>query len=575
MKRPPIVFVFLGLLDIAGIGCIPKATTGEAGGSGGRSSGGSTSSTGGLAGAGGAASGGSQTSSSGASVGGAAGSGGRSGSERTTGSGGAPASGGAAASGGRTGTGGRIGTGGSTGSGGAGGTGGMASTGGTGPAGETTATGGTTSAGSCSISITSGAMSSKMPTVGVVEWTTTLSNASSAQIVYTLNNADAGILNKGGTAPVNLKNTSYRTLLLGLKPSSTYTFHVEATSSSGTTCKSADSTLTTGTLSGAPTVTRTATKPQAQANGFIVACGGIHGGNGVGGFILDADGTVVWYSAGPKQCSRAHMDYEGVNMWMLSLNVGNSGGEMRFVSMDGQNSKTQVGGLTTGHHDFTVLPGKIAAMAWAASGADPESNLVEMASDGSGSPTTMFKIGSNLYVGGTSMTGGGSNTYHANYILYHPTDDSYTIADRNPNVVVKVKHDGTPVWQIGGNCTSAKAPKCASGTWQVNHGHDFDGAGNMLIFNNGRSGSAHVLELKVTETTSAISFTTVKDFTPGGASTSMGDVQFLPNGNMLLTVSSDGFLYEVDSSWGTVQKLTTGLGYAEWRESLYGPPSRK
>jgi hypothetical protein len=414
-----------------------------------------------------------------------------------------------------------------------------------------------------------------MATVGVVEWTTTLSNPSSAEVVYTLNNAGSSILNKGGTAPVNLKNTNYRTLLLGLKPSSTYTFHVEATSSSGTTCKSADSTLTTGTLSGAPTVTRTATKPSAQANGFIVACGGIHGGASVGGFIVDADGTVVWYMAGPSQCSRARMDYEGVNMWMLSLNVGNTGGEIRFVSMDGQNSKTKVGGLTAGHHDFTVLPGKIATMAWAASGGDPESNLVELASDGSGSPTTMFKIGSNLYAGGAGMMGGGSNSYHANYIIYHPADDSYTISDRNPNVVVKVKHDGTPVWQIGGSCTNAKAPKCASGTWQVNHGHDFDGAGNMLIFNNGQSGSAHVLELKVTETASAISFTTVKDFTPGGSSTSMGDVQFLPNGNMLLTVSSDGYIYEVDSSWSTVQKLTTGLGYAEWRETLYGPPSRK
>ena len=243
--------------------------------------------------------------------------------------------------------------------------------------------------------------------------------------------------------------------------------------------------------------------------------------------------------------------------------------------MDGQNSKTKVGGLTSGHHDFTVLPGKIATMAWASSGADPESNLIEMASDGSGSPTTMFKIGSNLYAGGTSAMGGGSSTYHANYIIYHPAEDTYTISDRNPNVVVNVKHDGTPVWQIGGSCTGAKAAKCASGTWQVNHGHDFDSTGDMLIFNNGKSGSAHILELKVTETASAISFTTIKDLVPGGSSTSMGDVQFLPSGNMLLTISSDGQIYEVDSSWSTVQTIKTGLGYAEWRETLYGPPSRK
>jgi hypothetical protein len=111
-------------------------------------------------------------------------------------------------------------------------------------------------------------------------------------------------------------------------------------------------------------------------------------------------------------------------------------------------------------------------MVWTTSNTtDPESNLVELASDGSGSPTTVFKIGSNLYAGGASAMGaGGSNTYHCNAILYHASDDTYTIGDRNPNLYVKVKHDGTPLWQIGGSCSGAKAPKCASGTWQVNHG---------------------------------------------------------------------------------------------------------
>jgi hypothetical protein len=181
--------------------------------------------------------------------------------------------------------------------------------------------------------------------------------------------------------------------------------------------------------------------------------GGVGGGSSSSGgaYIIDADGTVVWYAAGPSQCSRARMDFEGVNMWMLSLNVGNSGGEMRFVSMDGQTSKTSISGLSAEHHDFTVLPGKIAAMVWTTSGTrDPESNLVAMASDGSGSATTVFKIGSNLY---------SSSTFRCNSIIYHPADDSFTISDRNPNLYVKAKHDGTPVWQIVGSCSS-----CPMGT---------------------------------------------------------------------------------------------------------------
>jgi hypothetical protein len=53
------------------------------------------------------------------------------------------------------------------------------------------------------------------------------------------------------------------------------------------------------------------------------------------------------------------------------------------------------------------------------------------------------------------------------------------------------------------------------------------------------------------------------------------DWQFPPNGNMLLTFSGDGHIDEVDPSWSTVQTIKTGLGYAEWRETLCGPPSRK
>jgi len=550
------------------------ASKGGTSGSGGSSSQGGTSGQGGSSGSGGSsAKGGSsgsggQTSSGGATATGGSSGGSSGGSGGKTGSGGASNSGGSSGSGGASGSGGSKATGGTAASGGSASSGGMTAAGGS--TGGSSSAGGSSGSGNCSITVSMNAPSTKMATVGVVEWSTTLANLTSAKIVYTLNNAASTILNKGGTAPVDLKKSNYHTLLLGLKPSSTYTFFVEATSASGT-CKSADNTLTTGALSGAPTITRTATNATAQANGFIVTSGGQ---NGKGAYILDADGTVVWYSDAPSQCSRALMDYEGANMWMMALNVQNGGGEMRYMSMDGQKSAGNVSGLSSAHHDFTVLPGKIATMVWTATGMDPESNLVEHSSDGSGAATTVFKIGSNIYAGGTSAFGGGTNTYHCNAIHYHAADDSYTIGDRNPNLYVKVKHDGTPVWQVGGSCTGAKAPKCAPGTWQINHGHDFDKNGNLLIFNNGQSGASHVYEFKLTETASAITTSTVKDFAPGTTSNVLGDVQRLPNGNTLITYTTAGQILEVDASWATVQTLKGSFGYADWRETLYGPPAR-
>jgi hypothetical protein len=427
--------------------------------------------------------------------------------------------------------------------------------------------------GTCSFSLLSNAISPKMATVGVVEWSTTMSNLASASVVFTLDGAGASVLNRGGTAPVDLTKPNYRTLLLGLKPSSNYTFHIDATDVNGASCKSQDFALpATGTLPDDVNVSRTVSNPSAQAKGFIVTSNGITDGNYA--VIIDADGVVVWHADAPDQCTRARMDYEGANMWMVAANEENLGGEMRFVSMDGQTTMTNISGLANAHHDFAVLPGKIAAMVWTASGIDSDSALTEMNSDGSGEPTLDFIIGSNLYVGGTVPY----ERYHCNSVLYHPTDDSFTIGDRYPNLYVKASHAGDILWQLGGTCEGAPAgpSNCVPETWQVNHGHHLLDDGTMLLFNNSTGGApSHVLEFKLSTAAGALSATLVEDFTSGDLNSDvLGDVQRLPNGNTLITYSTAGEILEVDPSWNTVQTITGTYGYADWRETLYGPPSK-
>lgn len=455
-----------------------------------------------------------------------------------------------------------------TGRGGAGGAGGATvSTGGAGGAGG---------AAGCAFSLATNALSPMMPTVGIVEWSTTLPNLASANIIYSLNGADAGLLNVGGTAPVDLGKAGYRTLLLGLKPSSDYTFHIEATDTNGDVCRSPDYPLpTTGTLLAAPQISRTAVNPAAQAPGFIVTSSGLTYGNYA--IIIDADGTVVWYAPTPNTCSRARLDYEAANMWMVDVNEDNSTGEMRFVSLDGQTTMTNIGGLSSAHHDFAVLPGKIAALVWATADANAESNLVEMSSDGSGSPTTVFEIGPNLYVGATATGQPSTTSYHCNSILYHPADDSFTIGDRFPDLYVKVSHAGVLEWQFGGSCANAPAgaSHCVSESWQVNHGHHLLDDGTMLVFNNNVHGQpSDVLAFQL-DTVGTMSATALGDFTSGNLTSNvLGDVQRLPNGNTLVTYSTDGEILEVDASGAPVQALTGSYGYADWRPTLYGPPPR-
>jgi hypothetical protein len=259
------------------------------------------------------------------------------------------------------------------------------------------------------------------------------------------------------------------------------------------------------------------------------------------------------------------MDYEGENLWMIALNVLNSGGEMRYVSMDGEQEQRDVAGLEFAHHDFTVMPGgKVAALVWREPGVDPESDLVVRSPDGT--VQRPFTIGRNLYL---------SDTFHANAIHYVPFDESFTISDRNPNLLVKVGASGALDWQVGGTCAGAPTgDRCVPGAWQVNHGHHLLEDGKLLVFSNGDSGSSQVMELQLNDRPSSFTATLVNEHTDDIAGRTLGDVQRLPGRNTLVTHSSDGTIIELDSSWNEVQRFSVRVGYSSWRPTLYGPPSR-
>ena len=406
-------------------------------------------------------------------------------------------------------------------------------------------------------------VSSKIPTVGVVEWSLVGAAPSSARIVYALDHAAPSILNRGGEAPVRLDDANHRTLLLGLKQTSGYTFHLEAVRN-GQTCLSPNYVLpTTGRFAISPAVTVNVSQPDKRDPGFIVTSSGTSVPNSA--FIIDADGEIVWYFDGPESTTRALMDYEGENMWTIALNLVNEGGEMRSVSMDGEREQRDVAGLGTAHHDFTVMPGgKIAALTWRVPGYDTESDLVIRSPDGT--VATPFKIGGNLYV---------SDTFHANAIHYIPADGGFTIADRNPNVFVKVSATGTPEWQLGGQCDGAPAgDRCAAQDWQVNHGHHLLEDGTFVLFNNGYEHLAHILEFKLNATPTSFAAMLVKEYAGDHSSDTMGDVQRLPGGNTLVTYSTDGIIVELDPSWTEVQTFSVRVGYSSWRPTLYGPPAR-
>ena len=91
--------------------------------------------------------------------------------------------------------------------------------------------------------------------------------------------------------------------------------------------------------------------------------------------------------------------------------------------------------------------------------------------------SSAFKVGNDLCR---------SDTLHANAVHYVLFDDSFTIADRNPSVIVKVSATGTLEWQVGGPCDDAPAgARCFPHQWQVIHGRHLleDGRSPSQRFN--------------------------------------------------------------------------------------------
>jgi len=515
-----------------GSGGSPASSGGSGDGSGGSRSGGSSGS-----GSGGAASGGqvgSGGTSGGARSGGATGT--SSGGATGTGSGGSgvagrSGSGGGAASGGTTGAAGHVGSGGGSGTG-SGGTGGPS--------------------GNCTITAT--ATMGTIPTVAIVTYTTDLTGVTGGQIDFGL---------PGGTmmtAPIDTTQATPKTLLLGMKGGKSYTYHVTLKAPAGN-CTSQDFTFMTGAVpSSVPKPTVTIMNAAMHDKGFLVTSGGLMGTTTE---IIDSDGDVVWWATGPSQNSRSHMSWDGSHMYMMSLNVQNSGsGKITYVAMDGSGS-TNVTGVAASHHDMTAIPGGFATPLWNKSGTDAPCSLVEFAND-TWKTTTVIADMATVY---------NSSTFHTNAVHYYASDDSYTLGDRNPNLYVKVSRAGALIWQFGGS-NPKDAGKTFSGvtTWMVNHGHHLMPDGTFLFFNN-NANEAWGYKLNTANMTASKTFM----YTASGATSMvLGDVQGLPNGNILITFSTSAQIHEVTPTGTLVMKATTssttGFGYSEFRESLYGPP---
>jgi hypothetical protein len=548
MHRAPLALVFVGCF-VQVLACAGSETGGPGTGSG-------TAGTTGSAGTG-------TTGSAGTGTTGSAGTG-TSGSAGTTGSAGTGTTGTAG-----TGT---TGTAGTTGSAGRGGTTGSAGRGGTtGTAGTTGSAGATGTGGSTTCTITPTAMTStKIGTVGIVTFTTTLANPTSAKIDFGLTTS------YGMTAPVDLTAASYRTLLLGMKPSMMYHYRVTVTNASGS-CEGTDGTIMTGAqMNGLPTITVTNNNKAAVYPGFIVT-GTYTTSGGANAYILDTDGTYVWWYNDTSDACGPRMSYDGKYMWIASANVPDqtTSDHTHRITMDGLTDTDFSTAFAHHSHQVTPLPdGSVAFYTTGTNGCDDIKIF-----PANGTPTSTATTLTNA-----RTAHGGSGACHLNNIEYSPSDDTLIFSDLDNSCLTKINRTtGAMVWVMDG--INGVTSTFTGDLWKGGeHGFHVIAVDDLLIFNNNSSlnglngtGSGSIaLELKLNTTAKTVMKVWSYTASPAISVDVLGDVQRLPNGNTIVDYATKSTLQEVDSSGAVLQQIkTTGnFGYIEKRATLYGPSTK-
>ncbi len=414
-------------------------------------------------------------------------------------------------------------------------------------------------------------LSEAIRTVGIIVFSTDLGRVDAGYVEFGLDES------YGMRAPLDTSAVGYRTVLLGMHQGSEYHYRVVARSG-GAVCVSEDDVLTTGFAPETiPPVSVAAISPERVASGFIVTASSRNEAGTI--VIYDHLGELVWwYETSIGAISRARMDWDGKFIYARDGNPSaESGGSVVRVSIDGTSEERVA--VDTGHHDLATLPDGMLFLT--GQGGDGCSRIEKLSSDDELS--LVYDLRDAF---GENFEGGFSDPCHCNSIHYNPKDDSISVSCLSQNAFVKITTDGELLWVLGGN--GSQSHFGGDVQWSRQHGHHMISPNQILFFNNnglepatpdgstfaiatnGGGSLAVQLELDLERKLA----TRVRSYDGGSSSQTLGDVQQLHNGNILVTYSNAGEVHEVDRDDNLVQAyvLAYGIGYASHRRTLYGPP---
>jgi len=416
-------------------------------------------------------------------------------------------------------------------------------------------------------------LAASLALVGVAQFTTDFEGAERAIIQF--GKTESYTLE----APVDWAAPAHRTWLLGMPAQTTVHYRVVVLAG-GTACIGADATYETGAAPDGtpPNVTLEAgTSPAKAAPGFIIGEKYTGSGEHYFAYIVNGEGEVVWAHQFPITPTRALMSWDGKYLYArdLGATVGATGGSIFRVAMDGSGETVlQVPGGA--HHDLVAIPTGFAYIARAEDNACDHIFTADPDGTNAKSLVDLDAVFSHFTYGAGTFT---FDHCHVNAIRYYRDDDSYSVSDREKDVIGVVSGQGAILGSVGAKPTSDTpnhaiaegADSEIDSVWRVQHGHDLYQPNKLILWSNGiyHDGTSHVLHYTLTGATAQLDW----QYTGAGNSPTGSDAQHLPNGNFIVTNTRTGDVHELDET-GKLVRVFRALanGYACHRSTLYGPP---
>lgn len=377
-------------------------------------------------------------------------------------------------------------------------------------------------------------------------------------------------------APVNWAATEHRTWLLGMPADTTVHYRV-VVMHGDTACIGNDATYQTGAAPDGTPANNTPVKGASTAAptpGFIIAeLSDV-------AYIVNIDGEVVWAHRFPVKLSRAALSWDGMYLYARDMGAlsGNSGGAAYRVALDGS-GETNLGLPGATHHDLTPIP---TGIAYIGRGASEEFDSIYTAGPDGSNPTELVNLEVVLshfdYGEGVGITGS-----HVNAIHYYRDTQSYSISDREKDMIAFFSSKGellgsvgaTPISDTPNHAKAEGADSKADSVWRVQHGHDQYAPNKLVLWSNGtlKDGTSHALHYTIDGTTATLDW----QYTGAGTSGILGDTQHLPSGHFLITNSdrgtNGGVVQEIDEHAEVIQSFAgLSAAYSCHRSTLYGPP---